>query len=373
MLRFLHTADLQIGMTAPGVGPMARRVQDARVESLERVLALGRDKNADFIIVAGDLFEHNRVSASLVERTAALLRTAPAPVFIIAGNHDYYGPDSVYNREEFRRSGENTVVFSERRPVTFSNFDVTIYPCPCFETRSPESPVMWVQKQVDTTYHVCIAHGNLPDRIAGSDHDYPMRDEELRRLDMDYIALGHWHSVHPDPRRDAASPYFYSGTPEPTKFGENRSGYSLLVELDRGARTVTELSTAQYRYLHIEREIRSEEDLRAISRELDALTALDTVLVKLVLSGVVSVDIRQKLDKLAEDVQRRVAFATIRDEKVSLIPNEEDLRRFPVDSMAARSLHRLRDMHDRASEQDRPIFSRAIALAYKAFSEEVQR
>lgn len=369
MLRFLHTADLQIGMTAPGVGAMARRVQDARVESLERVLLLGRDKKADFIIVAGDLFEHNRVSSALVERTAALLRTTPVPVFIIAGNHDYYGPDSVYTREEFRQAGNNVVVFNERKPVTFNNLDVTIYPCPCFETRSPESPVTWIQKQEDTTYHVCIAHGNVPDRIAGSDHDYPMRDEELRRLDMDYIALGHWHSVHPDPGRDATSPYFYSGTPEPTKFGENRSGYSLLVELDKSSRTITELPTAHYRYLHIEREIRNEEDLRAITRELDALTALDTVLVKLVLSGVVSVDIRQKLDQLAAEVERKVAFATIRDEKISLIPNEEDLRRFPTDSMAARSLKRLREMHSRASEQDRPIFSRAIALAYKAFSE----
>lgn len=359
-------------MTAPGVGPMAQRIQEARVESLQRVLALGRDKNADFIIVAGDLFEHNRVSGALVERTVSLLRTAPAPVLIVAGNHDYYGADSVYTREEFR-AVDRVVVFGERRPVAFRNFDVTIYPCPCFETRSSESPVTWIQKQPDTTYHVCIAHGNLPDRIAGVDHDYPMRDEELRRLDMDYIALGHWHSVHPDPVRDPASPYFYSGTPEPTKFGESRSGYSLLVELDGTTRTVTELPTAQYRYLHMEREIRSEEDIRAISRDLDALTALDTVLLKLVLSGVVSIDIRQKLDKLAEEVERKVAFAAVRDEKLSLIPTEEDLRRFPAGSMAARSLRRLRDMHEQAPEHDRPMVSRAIALAYKVFSEEVRR
>lgn len=37
MIKFLHTADLRIGMTAPGVGSLAMQIQGARIESLKTI------------------------------------------------------------------------------------------------------------------------------------------------------------------------------------------------------------------------------------------------------------------------------------------------------------------------------------------------
>ncbi len=96
-MRILHTADLQIGMTAPGVGPLAKQIQDARVESLKTILQLADGKKVGFVIIAGDLFETNQVSKKYVQQVTRLLEQAkPLPIYILPGNHDCYGPSSVY-------------------------------------------------------------------------------------------------------------------------------------------------------------------------------------------------------------------------------------------------------------------------------------
>lgn len=367
MLRFLHTADVQIGMAVPGVGHMAVPVQEARVEALERVFARAREQRVDFVLIAGDLFEHNRVSDTLVQRVAHIVQRSAVPVFIIAGNHDHYGANSVYLREAFRQSG--ATVLGEQTPVVLAELDVTLYPCSCLETRSPETPIAWVQKQPGTTYHVCIAHGNLVERIAGSNHDFPLREEDITQLGMDYTALGHWHSVHPDPERDAASPFFYSGTPEPTKFGENKSGYVLLVELHEGVRSVTALPTAQYHYVDIEREIRSSDDVHVLQREVETLPTPKHSLVRLVLTGVISLEVREQLDRLVENMEQHVAFITVQDNNLMPMPTDGDVQRFSPGSVAALSLQRLCKLREQATDEERPLYSRAIALAYREFSQ----
>ncbi|NOX53263.1 MAG: hypothetical protein GXP27_02265 [Planctomycetes bacterium] len=57
MVRFLHTADWQIGMKAAHVGEKAERVRDERLNAARRVVQVGREHSAEFIVVAGDTFK----------------------------------------------------------------------------------------------------------------------------------------------------------------------------------------------------------------------------------------------------------------------------------------------------------------------------
>src|SRR5439155_2396381 len=142
---FLHTADLQIGMTAPGVGSLANRIQDARVESLKTILQIANEKKVHFVVIAGDLFESNQISKKYLQQVARLLESArPLRIFILPGNHDYYGPNSVYAQSEFRALGGHVTVFSEPKPLIIPDLDITFYPNPCFESRSVELPVLWI-------------------------------------------------------------------------------------------------------------------------------------------------------------------------------------------------------------------------------------
>jgi len=63
MVRFLLTADVQLGMRATDVPEVAAEVRQARFEALRRVVALAKEEAVDFVVVAGDLFQDNQVSA----------------------------------------------------------------------------------------------------------------------------------------------------------------------------------------------------------------------------------------------------------------------------------------------------------------------
>jgi DNA repair exonuclease SbcCD nuclease subunit len=87
-MRFLHTADWQIGMKASHVGEAGTRVRDERVAAARRVVEVARDAGADFILVTGDTFEDNGVDRVLVQKVADArheLRSVGAVVFMMGG------------------------------------------------------------------------------------------------------------------------------------------------------------------------------------------------------------------------------------------------------------------------------------------------
>ncbi|MBX2991478.1 MAG: DNA repair exonuclease [Bacteroidetes bacterium] len=368
---FLHTADLQIGMTASSVGKLAKQLQEARVESLRTILRLGLEKQVNFVVIAGDMFETNQVSKKYIHRVARVLEEArPLRVFILPGNHDYFGPNSVYQTEEFSKLSQHITIFRERKPSVVPDLDLTLYPSPCFETRSNESPAKWVSKQPGTKYHVAILHGSIPSvigRTSEEDEYFPMSADELKNLGMDYIALGHWHSLYPDPTTTPDSPFYYSGTPEPTGFGERMSGHAILVELSEKGRQVTAFPTAQHGYVDVDIEVKTVQDIEAVRTKLAGLRKPEMILLRLQPKGVVSIAVREALDTLVADFQSRVAYIRCEDKGLMLEPDETDLNQFTRSGIAATSFSLLKKERDQASPSDRPKYERAIALAYKAF------
>ena len=370
-MRFLHTADLQIGMTASGVGKLAKELQDARVESLQAVLRIAVEKQVNFVVIAGDLFETNQVSPRYRQQVAGALEDAkPLRVFILPGNHDYLGPNSVYQSEDLARLGPHITVFRERTPFVVPGLDLTFYPGPCFETRSHESPAGWIKKQIGTRYHVAVLHGSMPTvigRTSDEDEYFPMLTDELKALDMDYIALGHWHSLYPDPATAGDSPFYYSGTPEPTGFGERMSGHALLVEMDETVRRVTALPTAQFRFLDLEKEIKTGSDVEPLRKEVLDLPSPHKTLVRIKLGGIISISTREALDNLKVELESKVAHIRFDDQSLLLEPDEADLGEFTRGGVAATTFAMLKKQRDQAPGQDREKYGRAIALAYKAF------
>lgn len=371
MVKFLHTADLQIGMTAPGVGPLAKPIQEARVESLQTLLQLAVEKKVNFVLIAGDLFDTNQVSKKYIQQATRLLQQArPLPIFVLPGNHDHYGPSSVYLQDEFLNLSKHVHVFSERKPIVVPQFDLTLYPSPCFETRSNQSPISGMKKQVGTKYHVAVVHGSIPARFGGmeaEDDCFPMTEDELNNLSMDYIALGHWHSLHPDPIDVPSCSFYYSGTPEPTSFGERKSGYALLVELNEGGRTVTPVPTAQYRFVDFQAEIKNSTDVDAVEANIRKLLQPERTLIRLILSGIVSIATQQSIEKLVNELQGHVAHLRCDQGNLFIEPTDSDLNEFTKGGIAHATFSLLKSKRDAAPKSERIKYSRAISLAYKAF------
>ena len=52
-MKFLHTADWQMGMRAESVGKMAERVREERLAAAQRVVQAARDHNAEMLLLTG--------------------------------------------------------------------------------------------------------------------------------------------------------------------------------------------------------------------------------------------------------------------------------------------------------------------------------
>ncbi len=361
-IRFVHTADLQIGMTATGSGTMASALRAARIQSLARILSLARERNADFIIIAGDLFEGNDVSRELVRRTASVLQSSSVPVYIIAGNHDHAGPESVYRSNEFN-PGSHVEVLLEHSPYVLESLDLTLYPSSCLESRSEHSPLSCIRKEGATGFHVAVAHGSWTGGPRLQANDYPLSTEELEGLGMDYVALGHWHSTFPDPDDEPTSVFYYSGTPEPTGFGERDSGNVLLVELDQGSRKVEKIPVARYKFLDLDVKVNDETSVGYLARTLEALESPDTTLVRIRLRGVASLSVQEAIYEMIETEESRFALVRIDDSAMLVSPGETDFAQFAPGGIASVTFRLL----EQCDGIDPRLRSRALDLAYRFF------
>ena len=97
MLTFLHAADFHLDSAFGAL--TARQAAGRRRESRElvdRLTDLVRTEGAEVVLLAGDLFDGQRVFPETLERLKAALAAMDCPVFIARGNHDPYSPHSPY-------------------------------------------------------------------------------------------------------------------------------------------------------------------------------------------------------------------------------------------------------------------------------------
>jgi len=340
-MRFIHTADWQLGMCAAQAGPRAAEVRDARLTAARRVVELARAHAAEMILVAGDTFENHAVPRSLAQQAADILGAFPGPVFLLPGNHDPWQPGSLWHHPAWR-SHENIRIVEKREPISLPG--AVLYPCPVFAAHSREDPTAWIARHEDrATIAVGLAHGSL--RGVGADDDHPIDPAVVDRAGLDYLALGHWHSTFPDLSAGPARAVF-SGTHETTKFGERDSGNVLLVEIDGPGATpkITPLRTGILRWERIECELRSGDELDGLLERIEHWEQPERTLLEVELSGTISVEQRPTIERLCELAEARMLFFRCCDER--LRPRPDDARW--IDELpsaawceAARRLHRL--------------------------------
>lgn len=210
------------------------------------------DEKVDVVLIAGDLFDSNTQPKRSVERVAAELKRlgeAKIRTIILPGTHDCYDRSSIYRSYDLAAMagagpGDDsvTVLTPDRPSVHLSACDVVVYGTVFATKRAPHSPLRDLRVPADedkAAWHVGMVHGSLaiPDR---TDRDeVVVTKEEIAATGLDYLALGHWHSVQRG--RAGTTTYAYSGAPEPVAVNQDGAGNVLLVTLEENglARTVT--------------------------------------------------------------------------------------------------------------------------------------
>ena len=129
MLKVLHGADFHLDSPFSGLKPdaAARRRGEQR-ELLARLTDLAREREADLVLLSGDLFDGERVYPETLERLRSALGAMSCPVFIAPGNHDPYTPHGPYAAGDWP---ENVHVFrtAEVESVELPELGCVVHGC----------------------------------------------------------------------------------------------------------------------------------------------------------------------------------------------------------------------------------------------------
>jgi DNA repair exonuclease SbcCD nuclease subunit len=351
-VKFLHTADWQIGMKAAHVGEAGDRVRAERLHAVGRVVEAADREKVDFVVVAGDIFEDKGVDRALVRSVVDRLASCTAPVYLIPGNHDPLTPGSVWEHPAWS-AFETIHLLQEEKPVAVPGG--TLLACPVRARHSREDPTGWLRDRADPGIRVALAHGSVQG-LARDEPDHPIARDAWALAGVDYMALGHWHSFATFPAADGTVRMAYSGTPEPTRFGERDSGNVLVVEISepRARPTVTKIPTNALCWATIEEELRQRGDLARLRATIEGRPDADTTLLELQVAGVLPAEDREEMARIAEIVDSRFLFGRIEASGLQPSPDDETwLADLPAGILREAGF-RLRDLADPGFAGKRP-------------------
>ncbi|MCY4510688.1 MAG: metallophosphoesterase, partial [Acidobacteria bacterium] len=120
MVRFVHTADWQLGMTRHFLREQAQaRFSAARIDAIGTIGELAAEEGCDFVVVCGDVFESNQIARQVLVRALEKMRATPQVTFyLLPGNHDPLDASSIYRSPTFKRHRpSNVAVLDGSEPV----------------------------------------------------------------------------------------------------------------------------------------------------------------------------------------------------------------------------------------------------------------
>lgn len=191
MLRVLHASDIHLGED----GLTNARGLDGRAErALKALVDLSFQARTSLVIIAGDLFDNNRVDTRIVDFALRELARAPAPVVILPGNHDCLVPDSVYRRACFSNLTPNMHVFtaSEGDTLSLPELDVAVWGKPINSYGGDLRPMAGTPPRSKERWQIAVAHGYYVGAQSHQIWSLQISEEEIVQSRRDYVALGHW-------------------------------------------------------------------------------------------------------------------------------------------------------------------------------------
>lgn len=291
MLRLLHTADVHLGARHADLGEAASAQRERQFAAFRASIDLAIAEKVDLFLIAGDLFDSNVQPRRSVEAVAAeLARLVKARIrcVLVPGTHDVYDRASVYRAYDLPAMAGGgptdlvTLLTPDHPWVHLAAIDTVVHG-PVFPTkRAPYSPLrdLAAVETPPATWKIGVLHASIaiPGRTDGD--EVVITTEEIGASGLDYLALGHWHSVQQGTSKGVT--YAYAGAPEPVAVDQDRAGKVLLVTLDEqaGGRQVSveERIVGRTTFQHLELDAATVESQPALIAQLEQAADPDLVL-----------------------------------------------------------------------------------------------
>jgi DNA repair exonuclease SbcCD nuclease subunit len=352
-MRFLHTADWQLGMTRHFLaGDAQPRYSAARRDAVAGLGTLAAEVGAEFVVVAGDVFEHNQLAPQVIGQSLEAMRAIGIPVYLLPGNHDPLDASSVYTGALFTAERPDDVVVLDRAGVHEIRPGLEIVAAP-WRSKAPTTDLVAEVLEglsPGPVTRVLVAHGGVdvldPDRDKPSVIRLAKLDDALARGALHYVALGDKHSLT---RVGGSGRIWYSGSPEVTNFDDVESdpGHVLVVDIDESdphrAVTVQSRHVGHWRFVTMHRQVDTSRDIADLDMNLDLMTEKDRTVVRLALTGSLTVTDRAALDACLDRYARLFAWLGLweRHTDLAVIPADGEFTDLGIGGFAAAAVEEL--------------------------------
>jgi DNA repair exonuclease SbcCD nuclease subunit len=388
MLSILHAADLHLGLRITRFDPAtAGKVREARFAALENLLKVVQDRKVDMVVVAGDLFDDPEVDATTARRAFLMLDSLRAPVYVLPGNHDPLLGGGVWDRPPWNQPGQRVRLLRLAEEVEVAP-GALLLPCPCLRKTSSSDPTAWIARvpRSGTALRIGVAHGSLKVRDDLPPDDHLIARHAAADLQLDYLALGHWHSPRQYPDKEGVVRTAYPGVHEPMRFpgsADGRTGwvpYSgagddfldagrgevFLVRL-RDPGTPPEVEPVEVGHFHWQDEkhtLASENDLSQLIADVAGRPHVERRLLRLQLAGVLEAAGMLRLDEL-RGVLTRYQLGDLDLAGLHVRPTEGEMGKVAGDGVLRRVLDRLQAEAAGDDPAARQVAERAVLLLYQ--------
>lgn len=320
-MKILHCADMHLDskLEANLSREQAKERKAEILGTFVNMVAYAEQNNISIILISGDLFDKNNISATARNTVLNSITDNPDITFYyLKGNHDSDGFLASLNSVP-----ENLKLFSDNW-TTYVECEESLA-ITGMELNSPlTAPVL-----DNSRFNIVMLHGQESEAEV-KDHSEIINLKVLRNKGIDYLALGHVHSFKFE-RLDSRGCYCYPGCLEGRGFDEcGEHGFVVLdIDTESGRYTTEFVPFAKRRLFNVCVDVSgcttTAEMLNAVKAAADEQGCDARDLVKIVLCGNLDVECEKNTDYILSSVREQYYFTKIYDE-TKLRVEAEDYR-----------------------------------------------
>ncbi len=350
-MRFVHTADWQIGKPFRAFAERESLLHKARLDAIERLGQLAIAQGAAHILIAGDLYDSEQPSVRTLREPIQRMRRFPGITWhVIPGNHDPHRNGGPWDRLQRDSVPDSVRLHLEPAPVAIGS-EAVLLPSVLRRRSDTADLTQWMDDAPSSpgVIRIGLAHGSVTGFGGESEAGNPIAPDRAKKAGLDYLALGDWHRT-----LEISPSTWYAGTPEPDRFGSQETGQALLVDIAAAGAppTVSTMRTGSFTWLKREEHLGSESDIAAVVARLQAEGDGHTIL-RLKLSGALSVSARTMLTDALARLEAALAHLDADLTALAVRPTEADLEAIDFGGVLREAAERLKAMaQDEALGQD---------------------
>jgi DNA repair exonuclease SbcCD nuclease subunit len=348
-MRFVHTADWQIGKVFKRFGPKEETLRQARLTAIERLGACAAANGASHVVVAGDIYDCEAPSPVTLRAPIERMKGfADIHWHLLPGNHDPHRPQGVWDRLRPGELPAHIHLHVAPTPVALEA-GAFLLPAPLTRCSELDDITAWMDTAATPpgALRIGLAHGSVTSFVSEGEATNPIDPGRPAKAGLDYLALGDWHRT-----LQVGPAVWYAGTPEPDRAGGQERGTALLVDIaGPGApASVTAITTGTYRWTTRTEHLADAGELADLETRLRGEPDLPRLILRLRLEGALTLSGYAELNRRLIDLEAALFHLDVDQSALVAQPTAADLETIDFDGVLRRSADLLKGLASDAGQ-----------------------